>query len=261
MPALALTNLFVVACMPANDGSKEPDGSVVWVRSSAEYEALTLQAYNAASEDLHKFVDDTSWSALPWQQSAAELPPAIISDIDETIVSNVEFLVSLKPPFRNSKMNHWHSSNKAKAIPGAVEFVREAQGAGVDVFFVTNRPCEEIDGVEDPCPQKAVTLQDLREVGIAVDADHLMLSGEQAGWNSEKLTRRERVAQTHRVIMLFGDNLGDFIACSRNKPLKPCTGSATIASRHAATLEMKSYWGEGWYILPNPMYGSWTTVN
>ena len=261
MPALALTSLFVVACMPANDGSRELDRSVVWVRSSAEYEALTLQAYNAASEDLHKFIGDTSWSALPWQQSASELPPAIISDIDETIVSNVEFQLSLEPPFRNSKMNHWHSSNQAKAIPGAVEFVREAQGAGVDVFFVTNRPCEEIDGIEDPCPQKAVTLQDLREVGIAVDADHLMLSGEQAGWNREKLTRRERVAQTHRVIMLFGDNLGDFIACSRNKPLKPCTGRATIASRQAATLEMKSYWGEGWYILPNPMYGSWTTVN
>jgi len=247
--------------MPANVGSKEIDHGVLWVRSSAEFEALTLQAYRAASDDLHKFINDTSWSALPGQMSAAELPLAIIADVDETIVSNVEFQVYLEQPFTNSKMNDWNDSNKAKPIPGAVEFVREAREAGVEVFFVTNRPCEQITGVEDPCPQKAVTLQDLHEVGVAVDSDHLMLSGEQPGWDREKLTRREFVARTHRVIMLFGDNLGDFIACSRKTPLGPCTEGATIASRYAATLEMKPYWGEGWYVLPNPMHGSWTTVN
>ena len=252
---------IVSACLPASVGNKEIDRGVTWVRSSAEFEALALQAYRAASDDLQKFIDDTSWSALPGQQPAAELPPAIIADVDETIVSNVEFQIYLKQPFTNSKMNSWHDSNKAEPIPGAVEFVRDAQAMGVEVFFVTNRPCEQITGIDDPCPQKAVTLQDLHEVGIAVDSDHLMLSGERPGWDREKLIRRELVAQTHRVIMLFGDNLGDFIACSRKKLLNPCTEGATIASRHAAMLEMKQYWGEGWYVLPNPMYGSWTTVN
>jgi acid phosphatase len=247
--------------MPANVASKEIDRGVSWVRSSAEFEALALQAYRAASDDLHKFIDDTSWSALPGQRTATEMPLAIIADVDETIVSNVEFQVYLEYPFTNAKMNDWNKSNEAKPIPGAVEFVREAQEAGVEVFFVTNRPCEQEAGSSSPCPQKAVTLQDLHEVGIAVDSDHLLLSGEQPGWDREKLTRREFVAQTHRVIMLFGDDLGDFIECSRHKPLIPCTEGATIASRHAATLEMKLYWGEGWYVLPNPMHGSWTTVN
>jgi acid phosphatase len=259
--ALTITIQFVSACVPANVDSKEIDRGVLWVRSSAEFEALTLQAYRAASDDLHKFIGDTSWSALPGQTSAAELPLAIISDVDETIVSNVEFQVDLEHPFTNRKMNDWNDANRAEPIPGAVEFVREAREAGVEVFFVTNRPCEQITGVEDPCPQKAVTLQDLHEVGVEVDSGHLMLSGEQPGWDREKLTRREFIAQTHRVIMLFGDDLGDFIACSRKKQLSPCTEGATIASRHAATLEMKSYWGEGWYVLPNPMHGSWTSVN
>ena len=88
-----------------------------------------------------------------------------------------------------------------------------------------------------------------------------MLANEDLGWDREKLSRREHIAETHRVIMLLGDDLGDFISCSRKKPLHPCIESATIASRHAATVEFDSYWGEGWYVLPNPMHGSWTSVN
>jgi acid phosphatase len=182
-------------------------------------------------------------------------------DVDETIVSNVEFQVILVQPFKNSVMNNWNESNTAEPIPGAIEFVGKAQSAGVEVFFVTNRPCERIAGSDDPCPQKGVTLQDLREVGIDLDDDHLMLANEDLGWDREKLSRREHIAETHRVIMLFGDDLGDFISCTRKKPLHPCSESATIASRHAATVEFNRYWGEGWYVLPNPMHGSWTAVD
>jgi len=248
------------ACVPSPDGHNGIDRGVLWVRNSAEFEALALQTYSAASDDLEKFIADPTWSALPHQNDAADLPLAIIADVDETIVSNVEFQVSLQPPFKNSKMNTWNNLNAAKPIPGAVEFVARAQNAGVQVFFLTNRPCEKIAGVEDPCRQKAVTIQDLREVGISVDADHVMLANEQLGWDREKSTRRKHIAKTHRVIMLLGDDLGDFIACTREKPLHPCTEGATIASRYAAARELNSYWGEGWYVLPNPMHGSWTTV-
>ena len=93
-----------------------------------------------------------------------------------------------------------------------------------------------------------------------MDNDHLMLANENLGWDREKLSRREHIAATHRVIMLLGDDLSDFIECSRLKPLHPCSDGATIASRHAATLEYSHFWGEGWYVLPNPMHGSWTSV-
>ena len=258
---LALAMWSLSGCSPTDDGTSDIDRGVLWVRTAAEFEALSLQAYSAASEDLQKFIDDTSWSALPWQTEASDLPLAIIMDVDETIVSNVEFQVILVQPFKNSVMNNWNESNTAEPIPGAIEFVEKAQSAGVEVFFVTNRPCEKVAGNNDPCPQKGVTLQDLREVGIDVDDDHLMLANEDLGWDREKLSRREHIARTHRVIMLFGDDLGDFISCSRKKPLHPCSESATIASRHAATVEFNSYWGEGWYVLPNPMHGSWTSVN
>jgi 5'-nucleotidase (lipoprotein e(P4) family) len=259
--ASAMAVLSVAGCSPVANEKEELDLGIRWVRSAAEYEALSLQAYQAASDDLQKFVDDTSWSALPGQTDAAELPVAIIADVDETIVSNVEFQVVLVQPFSNSVMNSWNDANMSKPIPGAADFVRLAREAGVEMFFVTNRPCEKIDGSDDPCPQEAVTLQDLKETGVDADSDHLMLANESLGWDREKLSRREHIAKTHRVIMLLGDDLGDFIACSREKPLHPCSEGATIASRLAATNELSRYWGEGWYVLPNPMHGSWTSVN
>ena len=88
-------------------------------------------------------------------------------------------------------------------------------------FHVTNRPCEAKDGSDDPCPQEATTVQDLIESGIPADSEHVMLAYEQPEWGKEKVVRRNLIAETHRVIMLFGDDLGDFIACSREKPAAP----------------------------------------
>ena len=242
--------------------AEEPaiDRGIAWVRTAAEFEALALQAYGNATEDLDKMIADKSWSALPWQENAEDLPPAIIADVDETVVSNVEFQVILEPPFKNAKLDAWNDANMAKPIPGAVDFYRKAQEAGVTVFFVTNRPCEPKNGMQDPCPQKSVTLQDLIEIGIDVTPETLMLANEEPEWDREKVTRRQEVAKTHRVIMLFGDDLGDFIQCSREKALDPCDTGATITSRSRDTYKFADYWGEGWYVFPNPMHGSWTTV-
>jgi len=253
--------LFLSGCTPTEKGSSDIAAGVLWVRTAAEYEASSLQTYREASDDLQKFIEDKSWSALPWQTDAAELPLAIIADVDETVVSNVEFQVILVQPYRNSVRNAWSDATTAQAVPGAVEFMKKAGAAGVEVFYVTNRPCEMKDGISDPCSQKIIATQDLREAGFDVDDEHLMLANEDLGWDREKLTRREHIAKTHRVIMLLGDDLGDFIACSRKKPLHPCSEEATVESRRASTIEYQHYWGEGWYILPNPMHGSWTTVN
>ena len=246
------------ACAPVAE--QTPDRAVRWVRTSAEFNALSLQAFAAANEDLDKFLGDPAWSAMPQQINAAELPPAIITDVDETMVSNVEFQATFEPPFANYKLDDWNAATVATPLPGAVDFIARAQAAGVTVFFLTNRPCEPKVGVDDPCPQKAVTVQDLREAGFNADPAQVLLSHERAGWDREKLIRREHIAESYRIIMLLGDDLGDFIACTRHKPLAPCTQAASIASRDAEVEEHARYWGEGWYMLPNPMHGSWTTV-
>ena len=50
---------------------------------------------------------------------------------------------------------------------------------------------------------------------------------EENGWDRAKIARREHVAENYRVIMLFGDDLGDFWPCVRTTLYGPCTEAAT----------------------------------
>lgn len=234
---------------------------IPWVRSAAEYDALTMQAYQVAARNLDVLLADKSWSALPGQQGAEELPPAIILDVDETSLSNIGFQEQLLKDgvFSHKEFDRWHLNNAANRMFGAPEFIALAREKGVEVFFITNRPCQPLDFAEPgPCPQEAITLQDLAESGIETDAEHLMLVGEEPGWGREKRGRQELIARSHRVIMLFGDDLGDFLPCVRAKPVAPCP-AASASDRDSLTMEYGGYWGFGWYMLPNPMHGSWTS--
>ncbi len=265
---LLFSSLAVVACLlslpacddkpAAHDPSK--DLGLIWVKQSAEYVANTRQVYQSATAALPGFIEDTSWSALPTQENAGHLPPAIILDVDETVVSNVDFQLTYERPYANWKRDEWTRRTDATPVPGVKDFIDAARAQGVSVFFVTNRPCEPVAGTDEPCRQKQSTLDDIAEVGITSDADHVLLSEEQ-GWNREKSGRRNLIAQSHRVIMLIGDEVGDFLPCMRNKPVAPCTEPANNESRAAAVVEHSDYWGNGWYILPNPMHGAWTSTH
>jgi len=235
------------------------DLGILWVKHSAEYQALTLQVYRDAREDLPRLLDDTRWSAMTGYGEPSALPAAVILDIDETVVSNVDFQLTFERPFANHKLDTWSSSHDSLGIPGVQSFVSEARSLGVTVFFVTNRPCDTIAGSDDPCPQKQTTINDIRELGISVEPEYVMIADERPGWDREKQVRREYVAKTHRVIMLIGDDLSDFIACVRESPHGECTEPATSSSRMEALRAHADFWGNGWYILPNPMHGSWTS--
>jgi acid phosphatase len=203
---MKITNVVLVCCIVAAGCSTQPpaydperDLGLLWVKHSAEYRAITKQVYASATAALPGFIDDRSWSVVPGQIDAADLPVAVILDVDETSVSNVDFQLTFERPFANWKLEKWTSETAATPIAGAAEFVAAARAAGVTVYFITNRPCEPIDGVDESCPQKQSTINDLAEAGIVADADHVMLSEEQ-GWNREKSVRRNHIAQTHRVI-------------------------------------------------------------
>jgi acid phosphatase len=236
----------------------ERDLGLLYIKHAAEYQALSLQVYQAATNALSGFAEDRSWTVVPGNEDLRDLPPAVILDVDETVVSNVDFQMTFEPPFANWKLHEWTDNSVATAVAGVADFVAAARKAGVTVFFVTNRPCEPVAGTMSSCPQKAATIQDIAEVGIETDADHVFLSEEQ-GWNREKITRRQHVAKTHRVIMVIGDDLGDFIPCVRDKVYSPCKEPATKETRRRLVDEYSAYWGNGWYVLPNPMHGSWTS--
>jgi len=263
---LVLASLALGAChsapvtAPTPEPEAQPDIGILWATHSAEYQAISVQTYAQARRDLSRLLADKSFSAVPGQINVENKPPAIILDVDETVVSNVGFQASLKGDYTSLKHYLWSKNTTSIPVRGAAETIAAAREAGVEVFFLTNRPCEIVEGEDSPCPQLQSTIGDIREIGVDTDANHVLLAYQQPGWSKEKSIRREHIAKTHRVIMLFGDDYGDFVTCTRAKPLTPCKEPATRASRAAALDTYADYWGNGWYILPNPMHGSWTSA-
>jgi acid phosphatase len=103
------------------------------------------------------------------------------------------------------------------------------------------------------CPQKADTIETLRALGITdIDENHVLLKNAFPDWGSEKQGRREFVAEKYRVLMLFGDDLGDFIPGVK-KAISP-------EKRQDLAAFYREYWGVRWFILPNPVYGSWQRI-
>jgi 5'-nucleotidase (lipoprotein e(P4) family) len=254
--------LTLSACTTtSSEHDPSQDLGILWVKHSAEYRANALQTYRDAREDLPQLLNDTTWDALRGHGDPSTLPPAVILDVDETVVSNVDFQMTFERPFANHKLDTWSRSRDSLGVPGVQAFVSTARELGIAVYFVTNRPCEPVDGNDDPCPQKQTTVDDILELGIPVDPEYVMLSGERPDWDREKSSRREYVAKTHRIIMLIGDDLSDFVPCVRESQRGACSNAATSESRAAALKQFADFWGNGWYILPNPMHGSWTSFD
>lgn len=222
--------------------------STLWQQSSMEYRAGALQAYRSARLSLAKALKDKKWTAATEQAGKfRKLPPAIIVDIDETVLDNspgqARFLLEGTGKYTSAVWTGWTAEHKAKAIPGAAEFLREAAGKGVTIFYVTNRgPQEEnnsrLNLEAEGFPMKASTAA---EIG-----DSVLVAGEKKEWTSDKSIRRALIAKHYRVVLLCGDDLNDFMS-ARVSP----------EERASKAKAYDSWWGERWIILPNPSYGSW----
>jgi predicted secreted acid phosphatase len=174
------------ACAAQPEVERRTPQSIRWVRDAAEYVAVSTQVYRAAQIALPGMVADSSWSALPHQGDAAHLPPAVILDVDQTSLTNPHFQAQLEPPFSESKLNDWSITHVGTPVPGVIAFANEAEKYGVTLVFMTNRACEPDSENDDPCPQKAIVIQDLLEAGLPATPDHVSLAGERPGWGKEK---------------------------------------------------------------------------
>lgn len=214
---------------------------MLWMQTSAEYRALAIGIYGAAARVLDVALADREWTAAVEQTRAYDaLPPAVILDLDETVLDNLAFqgqLVRDRASYTEASWNEWVRARLGDAVPGAQAFIHLAEGRGVRVFYVSNRAAAEEDS----------TVANLRALGLDATADTVMLLGEH-GWTSDKSERRQFVAQHHRVLMLFGDDLGDFLPVARLSP----------AERRVLVDRYRDRWLERWVVLPNPSYGSWS---
>lgn len=218
--------------------------AVLWTQSALEYEASALQAYRMARLRLEEALEIPAWTAAIEQTGAgAGLPPALILDVDETVLDNSYYqarMVRDGTAYSEPTWNAWVEERKATAIPGALDFTRDAAERGVTVFYVTNRVQQGEQATRD----------NLAALGFPLDPQHdtVLTRGERPEWQaSAKGPRRAYVAERFRILLLVGDDLGDFVA--------DASGTPDERKRRAELHADK--WGRQWIMLPNPTYGSW----
>lgn len=230
-----ITGLVVIAIVfcSCNQQEKSVTGDVMgvqallWSQLSAEAEALYVQAYNISEVILRDSVAENPGRA--W---------AVVLDIDETVLDNSPFDVERKRKglaYSEEIWGEWCEMREAIALPGALEFITVAEELDVEVFYISNRRDALL----------GATLDNLRALGFPfADSAHVLLKME----TSSKDARRAIVEENHEILLLIGDNLGDFAGVFDDRSNN--YGKAEVR-------KMRDQFGKRFIVLPNPMYGKW----
>jgi len=243
--SVCLLSTALIGCQqqpPANDQLD----AVLWTQTSIEHELIYRQIFASATRQLDAALADPTWDALPLPpRNLSGLPPAVVVDIDETVLDNVPLNardILTNQVYSYDRWNTWVDQAKAQALPGAVEFLQAADKKGITVYYITNREHSQVQA----------TVNNLRLRGFPVAHNEQVLAAstptghcEQAGYG--KNCRRQWVASHARVLMLAGDSFGDFVQAEHN----------TLADQRKAAAPYLAWLGQRWFLLPNPTYGNW----
>ncbi|WP_338805812.1 HAD family acid phosphatase [Pseudomonas chlororaphis] len=227
---------------PANDQLD----AVLWTQTSIEHELIYRQVFADATRQLDVALAHPDWDALPLPpRKLAGLPPAVIVDIDETLLDNIPLNardIRHNQTYSYDRWNLWVEQAKAQALPGAVAFLQAARQRGVKAYYLTNREHSQVQA----------TVDNLRLRGFPVESSEQVLAAgtpvghcEQAGYG--KNCRRQWVASQARVLLLAGDSIGDFVQAEHN----------TLDAQRRAVEPYLGWLGQRWFLLPNPTYGNW----
>ena len=218
----------------------------LWIQRAVEYKANALTVYALARIRLDEALSDRNWTAAPGEQTGdfQNLPPAVVLDVDETLLDNSKYQVWLMradQSFSTKSWNQFCAAQISAAIPGAVEFTKYAEAKGVKVFYVTNRGAET----------EKDTRENMAKLGFPMggNVDTFLMQGEKPEWTGAKSARRAVIAKDYRILLNIGDNLGDFDDRYRSSE------SDRVKVFEAAM----PYWGKQWLMLANPTYGSFDT--
>jgi acid phosphatase len=221
--------------------------ATLWTQRSVEYKANALTVFSLAKIRLDQGLADKSWTAAPVEQKGdfQNLPPAVVLDIDETLLDNSLYQVWMlknNKTFSTKTWDEFCAAQVSLAIPGAVDFSKYADSKGVKVFYITNRDATT----------KKDTRANMEKLGFPMggNVDTFMMQGEKPEWGSAKGARRAVVAKDYRILLNIGDNFGDFDDRYRSSE----------GERIKAFESDMAYWGKQWLMIANPTYGSFDTA-
>jgi len=132
---------------------------------------------------------------------------ALVLDIDETSLSNMEQMKREDFGYIVQDFNAWVQTGNAPAIPGTLRLFNHAQSLGVTVFFITGRPES----------QRAATIANLNAAGYhgwqSLSMQPVTSNAGTAAAPTvatyKSAERGKLVAAGYRIVMNVGDQLSD----------------------------------------------------
>ena len=243
----------------ATDTVAVPEG-MQYLYGSGESAGLSLQAYRALSDYLTQQIpyrrkntlrqvvmSDGSTLDAPQFEPCGAKPLAVVLDVDETAVLNLGYegdAAKRGEAYDDARWQRWEQTgaDKVAAVPGAKLALDAARNAGITVIFNSNRSNANAAATEAAIAHAGL--------GPAKHGETLWLKGDDGG-GSGKDDRRWAIASGYCVVAMVGDQLGDFSDLFGDARLTPAARRAA-----AATPALAGLWGNGWFLLPNPVYGS-----
>lgn len=225
--------------------------AVKWYRDSAEKKALYNQAFLLGSTYVNNWTLHNHPKPKTW---------GVILDIDETTLDNSWYFRECTDLTNNEdNFSHYVANRmKSNALPGVVAFTHMVHDLGGYVSMVSNR-----DGSFQDASGRVLTATVTNLKKENVYFDQVVLTNLKGAQNpSDKNPRFNAIINNqynakqmvwsntlpaHKVVAYFGDNIQDF----------PKFKQATMNAVDANDKSFKLF-GNGYFILPNPMYGSWT---
>ena len=201
-----------------------------WVRDSEEYWAITQQIYRSAT----KSVVAQKKKKDAW---------AVILDVDETVLDNSTYQLrsaAYGDSWSWETWNPWTERREASVVPGAVAFIEAVRKEGGKVVFLTNRHISTLDATRD----------NLVAVGAYQEGDPLCLLTDDEAY--DKAARRAEVREGKGACSVKGKpmQIAAYIGDTRHD--LPAVGEE---GRQTFMSEL----GSRYFLLPNPMYGSWAS--
>lgn len=229
LPFTILTLMGIPSTTAYSPDTDQSVLAVLWYQKSAEMRALYYQAFNLAETRAKEYLGDP----IPGK------PPAVIFDIDETLLDNSPseaVNIMEGKPYSDERWKNWTDKASARALPGSSELCNFLDRNGIEVFYVSNRHISET----------TATIENLKRCNFPLpDSSHLLLKS----GSSSKQARRANIEKDFNILLLVGDNLGDFDRIFENR-------SENFGFKQVDSL--RNLFGERFIILPNPMYGDWT---
>ena len=208
--------------------SKQLGGAVLWYQNSAEMRLAYIQAYRYAKILLDEKLANSKNSK----------PPAVVLDIDETVLDNSPYeamLIEKGETYKTPTWLEWTAEARAEALPGALDFTNYAKSRGVEVIYISNRTTLELEG----------TLKNLKAEQFPNAVEEFVLL---KSTTSDKTERRNKVMETYNVMVYVGDNLTDFSEAYGDRGAD--MGKELVDKETENLLS-------SFVMLPNPMYGEW----